>query len=415
MNVSQRIGDRPPQDPPESPAHASDCEAFFKKAFPPVLERTKPGSVLWEGKELLYFAGCDYYGLSRHPQVLEQAGRAVTESGINVAASRLTTGNHRVYNELESRLASFLGVPRVLLIGSGYTSNLVVAQALRGQLDLLWVDARAHGSLLDAVELLAVPVRLFQHRNPADLARQLETVSAGTRMALLTDGVFPLDGSTAPLSVYQRVLPAGAWLWVDDAHGVGVLGDMGRGTTSCSSLDPERLIQTGTLSKAFGVGGGFVRCPESVLQGIVQRSRMFAGSTPLSPALARAACASIELLEQHPEWRTQLLQYSREVHPWFPLEETEVNDCDPDGALRGPIGAWKVNDSMTQRTLQSLLIEHGIYPSWIRYPGAPGDGLFRFSWSASIPREALDVFLHACRAACTHPQTGGVCRRIDRS
>jgi len=390
--------------------------------FPNPLVALDATHVLWQGRTLLYFAGCDYFRLSHHPEVRAQAAQAVHELGINVAASRLTTGNQWVYGELETALADFFGVPRVLSVSSGYVSNLVVAQALSGQFDTVLVDERAHGSLLDAIDLLKAPALRFRHRDPEDVARHLHTLDSSQRVILMTDGMFPLDGVLAPLKAYQELLSSNGWLWVDDAHGAGTLGQRGGGAVEWSGVVRRNLIQTGTLSKAFGVYGGWVIAPEAVLDGIRDRSRLFAGNTPLSPALARAACTAIQLLARHTEWRVALDIAGKAMHREIPYRHpsqwgsgTEGRSMNPDdrceGAepnaqtcnngksggevVRGPVATWIPIDEAAGVRMRDALLEAGIYPPWIRYPGGPCGGAFRFAWSSAHTEEEIQTLRRA--------------------
>ena len=214
--------------------------------------------VRWHGRRLLYFAGCDYHRLASHPRVLAAARRGLKQFGLNVAASRKTTGNHSLYEELERALARFFQAERAVLVSNGYLTNLAVAQALCGEFTHALVDVRSHASLADAAFALEATVVPFAHRQPADLKKQLGKLGNRTRPIVCTDGMFSHDGSAAPLAEYLAALPANALLLVDDSHGAGVLGPAGRGTPSHCHVRDARVIQTITLSKALGAFGGAI-------------------------------------------------------------------------------------------------------------------------------------------------------------
>src|SRR5439155_13186649 len=178
--------------------------------------------------------------------------------GLNVAASRLTTGNHLIYGRLERSLADFFDAPNVLLVSSGYLTNLVVAQALAGNFSHVLLDEDSHPSLSDAARFFDCPVLRFKHRNSDAVATSVRRCGPGAKLILLTDGMFSRDGSIAPLADYVRVLSRDAWMLVDDAHGAGVLGRTGKGSLEHAGVTRRRIIQTTTLSKAFGAYGGAI-------------------------------------------------------------------------------------------------------------------------------------------------------------
>ncbi len=256
------------------------------------------------GGKFSYFAGCDYFRLASHPAVLRAAHQGIEKFGLNVAASRLTTGNHALYRKLEEELFAFFGSEDALVTGSGYLGNLVAAQGVAGDFSRALIDAKAHPGLQDAVRALACPVEVFKHRDFEGLAR---LVSQSDDVPLvLTDGLFSQNGEIAPLREYLKVLPKRGMILVDDAHGAGVLGKTGKGTPEYLGLGTERIIQTVTLSKAFGAYGGAILCSRALREKIVSRSPSFAGSTPMPLPLANAALQSVKILKTHPAMRRRL-------------------------------------------------------------------------------------------------------------
>ena len=242
--------------------------------------------VLLRGRKLLHFSGCDYFRLASHPVVQQAAADGLKTLGLNVAASRLTTGHHPIYEKLESALAQFFGAPDALLLPGGYQTSTVVAQALAGEFTHAFLDERAHSALRDAAMHLNCAVVPFLHRDAASLKRLIRSVGLKARILLLTDGMFAHDGSAAPLRDYLKVLPRTAKLLVDDAHGAGVLGAKGQGTLEHEGVGRSRIIQCVTLSKAFGVYGGAVLGSGTLRGKILSRSRAFIGCTPLPLPLA---------------------------------------------------------------------------------------------------------------------------------
>ena len=194
-----------------------------KPPLPSPLRRIGRTWVAHRALRLSYFGGCDYFRLACHPFLCRAARTAIKNYGLNVSASRVTTGNHQLYETLEDELAKFFGVPAAVLLSSGYAANLAVAQALAGEFTHVLLDAQAHPSLQDAAQFLQCPAREFKHRDPEDLSRLLRGCGAKARVIVLTDGLFPHDGSIAPLKEYQARLRPKSLLLVDDAHGAGVL------------------------------------------------------------------------------------------------------------------------------------------------------------------------------------------------
>lgn len=199
---------------------------------PEALRQIDRTYVLWRARKLSYFSGCDYYRLSSHPRVVRAAAKGLKEFGLSVAASRLTTGNHAVYGELEERLARFFEAESGLVVSSGYVANLVVAQALAGQFSHVLIEAKAHPSLLDAAQMLDCPVLTFTRGSLSELDSIAARCGPGAKLIVLTEGMLSRDGSVAPLREYLEVLPRDALMLVDDAHGAGILERTGGAQSS---------------------------------------------------------------------------------------------------------------------------------------------------------------------------------------
>jgi 8-amino-7-oxononanoate synthase len=343
-------------------------------------------------RQLSYFSGCDYFRLASHPRVMAALQAGARKYGLNVAASRLTTGNHILYRELERELAEFFGAESALLVPSGYMTNLVAAQALAGYFSHALVDDRSHPALADAALLLDCPVLQFKSRDVAALARAVQRCGAGTRLLVLTDGMFSRDGSAAPLRDYLKVLPRDAVILVDDAHGAGVLGRTGKGTLEHAGVSRRRIIQTVTLSKAFGAYGGAILGTRRLRQRILDRSRMFTGSTPLPLPMASAALAAVGILRADRGLRRRLMENAAYVktrlrRAGLPLENAP-----------GPIVPVFPQHPREAVRLQRALLAAGIYPPLVKYPGAPASGYFRFVISSEHTRGQLDALLRVLLA-----------------
>jgi 7-keto-8-aminopelargonate synthetase-like enzyme len=317
----------------------------------------------------------------------------LAQYGLNVAASRLTTGHHVLYDRLEKSLVEFFDAPAALLVGNGYATNLIAAQGLRGDYSHVLIDARAHASLQDAADILRCPITEFKHRDPSDLTRRLKRKS---RPLVLTDGVFSQDGEIAPLREYLKALPRGGMILLDDAHSAGVLGANGRGTLEFANVPRSRIIQTVTLSKAFGVYGGAILCGRALREKIISGSRMFAGNTPLPLPLANASLASIEILRRDSSLRPRLNENVKYIKNalrsmGMTLPETPA-----------PIIAIIPRNSGQTRTLRKQLLAHDVLPSFIRYPGGPESGYFRFVISSKHSRSQLDSLIASLTRHAAH-------------
>jgi 7-keto-8-aminopelargonate synthetase-like enzyme len=353
-------------------------------ALAPPLELVDQTCVSYRGRVLAYFGGCDYFRLSRHPAVLEALRAGLNRYGLNVAASRLTTGNHRLYEQLERRLADFFGVEAAAVVSSGYVTNLVVAQALAGHFTHVLIDELAHKSLVDAAAVFHCTVKPFAHRDVAAVGVWLRRAGARAKPVLLTDGLFSHDGRLAPLDGFLQALPPRAALLVDEAHAAGTLGKTGRGTLEALGVRDQRIIRTITLSKAFGVYGGAVFGSRQLIQGIHARSSIFAGNTPLPLPLVCAALKSVEIVAKDHALRERLRRNAAQVKDalrqiGWPVTETPA-----------PIISCAPRRRADRERLKRKLLAAGIYPSFIRYPGGPVRGYFRFALSSEHTPEQLE-------------------------
>jgi 7-keto-8-aminopelargonate synthetase-like enzyme len=341
---------------------------------------------------LSYFAGCDYFRMASHPRVLQALRDGLAKFGLSVSASRMTTGNHLIYEQLEKRLATFFGAETATLAPNGSAPNAMVAQALAGRFSHVLMDERAHGCLVDAARLMDCPIIKFRHRDAPDLARIVHRLGA-IKALVMTNGMFSHDGSVAPLREYLAVLPRGGRLLVDDAHGAGMLGATGHGTPQLAGVSMARIIQTITLSKAFGVYGGAVLGPRELRAAIIMRSGIFTGSTPLPLPLASAALKSLAILRTGAHLRKRL---ARNVSR---LRSKLRNAGIPAPETPGPIVAILPRSQPDAARLSRGLLAAGIHPPFIHYPGGPETGYFRFAISSEHSTAQLDQLARVLMAS----------------
>jgi 8-amino-7-oxononanoate synthase len=271
------------------------------------VQSRRPGGVRARvgGRELLAFCSNDYLGLADHPRVVEAFIAAAREWGVGSGASHLVSGHCREHHLLEQELAAFTRRPRALLFSTGYMANLAVVTTLAGQGDRVIEDRLNHASLLDAGLASGARFQRFRHADIGALRSRLSRAGPG-RTLVVTDGVFSMDGDVAPLRELADACRAGnAWLFVDDAHGLGVLGESGRGSLEAAGLGIEDVpILMGTLGKALGTFGAFVAGSDELIETLLQKARTYVYTTALPPAVAAATHAALRVLNEEP-WRRE--------------------------------------------------------------------------------------------------------------
>ena len=349
----------------------------------PVMQQVDAIHVRFEKKTFVYFGGCDYLRMSWHPEIRRAVRDGLNRHGLNVAASRSTTGNHPLYRKLEEKLAGFFGCEDAILVSNGYMASMVAAQGLAGRFGRVVMDAKAHACLRDAAGFIGAPVKTFLHRKVPNLNTLRRRSGTGASILAMSDGLYAQDGSVAPLPEWTETLGRHDWLLVDDAHGVGILGRNGRGALEWTRVRHPRLLLTATLSKAFGVYGGMILGGARLLNHIRAHSRMLVGNTPLPLPLAEAALMSLRLMRTNRR-RDRLMAHADCLKKilreggWKNLPESPA-----------PIVSGTPRSAAAARRVAQALRGAGIYPSLIHYPGAGREGYFRFALSSEHTRENL--------------------------
>ncbi|MBQ0752859.1 MAG: 8-amino-7-oxononanoate synthase [Gammaproteobacteria bacterium] len=348
---------------------------------------------LIDGNRYLNFASNDYLGLANHPDVIEAFKRGANEFGVGSGASHLVSGHSQYHHALEEQLADFCQRPRALLFSTGYMANLGVLSALLTADDAVFEDKLNHASLLDGGLASGARFRRFLHADVASLEKQLST-SQARRKLVVTDGVFSMDGDIAPLAEMARTARGHqAWLMVDDAHGVGVLGKNGRGVIEDLSEAEQPQILMATLGKAFGTFGAFVVGSEELIETLIQFSRSYIYTTALPPAVAAASLASLMLVrEEH--WRreklNQLIEQFRQGAQQIGL---------PLLSSSTPIQPLLIGSDEKVMAINELLRQRGFLVGAIRPPTvAPGSARLRITLSASHDESDIDALLAALDA-----------------
>jgi len=330
-----------------------------------------PGAVVWRaGRRLLSFSSNDYLGLSQHPAVKQAAVAALLEHGTGAGASRLISGNHPLYADLEERLARFEGMEAALVFGSGYLANLGTIPALIGPEDLFLADELSHACVHGGGRQSRAVQRRFRHNDLADCERLLREERPRRRRCLIaTDAVFSMDGDRAPLAELAELARThDAWLLADDAHGLGLLGGGVESPLTATGVD----LLIGTLSKALGGYGGFVCASRPVVELLVNRARTLIYSTGLPPATLAGAVAALEVVTADPELRRQPVARARLF--------AEALGLPPPPSAIVPL---VLGDAGSALEASEALAEAGFLVVAIRPPTVPaGTARLRFSFSA---------------------------------
>jgi len=257
-----------------------------------------------DGKRYLNFSANDYLGLSHYPAIKHAWQQGAECYGVGAGGSGHVTGYHAVQAEFEQRLAAWLGYSRALLFNSGFAANQAVIAAMLSKKDRIFADKLAHASLLEAASLSPATLRRFTHNQPASLSKLLESGTEGETL-IVTEGVFSMDGDSAPLAELHRLSERhGSWLMVDDAHGIGTVGEQGRGSCWQQQVKPELLVVT--FGKAFGLSGAAVLCDDDTADYLLQFARHLIYSTAMPPAQVCALHASLTAVQQGDELRLRL-------------------------------------------------------------------------------------------------------------
>jgi glycine C-acetyltransferase/8-amino-7-oxononanoate synthase len=260
-----------------------------------------------DGQEVLLLASNDYLGLAGHPDIIDAAAEATRRYGVGSGASRLVSGTLPPHRDMERALARFKKTASALAFGSGYLANLGTIPALIGRGGLILADRLCHASLIDACRLSGADFRVYHHNDLAHLATLLSRRKAVRRTLVVTDGVFSMDGDVAPLpELFDLARRYDAELYVDDAHGTGVMGETGRGTLEHFHLEDAVPFHMGTLSKAVGCIGGFVAGTEPLVTYLLNTSRSFMYTTAPPPGAAAAVIAALGIIQREPERRQRL-------------------------------------------------------------------------------------------------------------
>ena len=338
------------------------------------------------GQKVLSFCSNDYLGLANHPKVVERFAMAARESGVGSGASHLITGHHDSHAALEKELAEFLDFEKALLFSTGYMANLGVVSALANRNSTIYADKLNHASLNDAAILSRAKLSRYEHQETGQLEKNIAADKNDDNF-ILTDGVFSMDGTIAPVSVLQSIARKyRAKLIIDDAHGIGVLGDLGKGCSENLLSNDDILI--GTLGKALGTFGAFVAANKETIEWIIQKAHSYIYTTALPPAIAESTRASLGLIKQE-TWRREhlqdLIRYFQDRCKKFGINASDSNT---------PIQPIILGSSEKALEVSRGLLNSGILVPAIRPPTVPSNtARLRVTFSANHNKAHINQLL----------------------
>jgi glycine C-acetyltransferase len=342
-----------------------------------------------DGKKVLNLCSNNYLGFANHPQLKQAAQKAIDAFGVGPAAVRSIAGTMTLHTELEKKLAQFKRVEATISFQSGFNSNIATVPALVGKEDLIFSDELNHASIIDGCRLSGAPIIRFEHCNPASLDQRLkEHYPAGStcRALIITDGVFSMDGDVAPLpALVELAEKYNAMIMVDDAHGEGVLGEGGRGAVDHFHMHGRVDVEIGTLSKAFGVIGGFVAGKKVIIEHLRQKGRPFLFSSALTPADVAACSAAIDILESSGNLVEKLWSNTRYFKKR--MKDSGFNL----GVSETPITPIMLGEARTAQEFSRRLFEQNVFAMAIGFPTVPlGKARIRVMISATHSEQDLD-------------------------
>ncbi len=360
-----------------------------------IMESAPGSETTITGQSYLYFGGTGYYELQSHPELINAGIEAWKISGTSTAASRRGMGTAAIHLKVEQLAAKYFAAEDASYIASGYLSNMAGLQALyeARSFDVIFIDQHAHFCIFDAARSIGVENFPFSHLSPDDLLRQLKAhVKPGQRPVVLTDGLFPGHGSIAPLPRYLEILePWNGIIWVDDAHGAGILGPHGRGTEDHFSLNSDRIYSGTTMSKAFGGFGGMVKGSKTFMANVRSGNVMNGASQPPLPIAATTA-RGIELVTANPQWREALWRNARLLKAGlrklgFDTDQSEI-----------PIITFSLENPHRNRQVFKQLLQRKIAIQNTNYPGIAAGGTLRMVAFSTHTDEQINYFLEELRS-----------------
>lgn len=343
-----------------------------------LLDSPQAEHIVANNKPYLSFCSNDYLGLANRPELIAAMQQAAANSGVGSGASNLITGHHRYHDDLEKQLAQFVEMPAALLFSTGYMANIGVLGALMGRNDAIFADKLNHACLNDGGYFSYAEFHRYPHNDVAALEKLLQASTAKHKL-IAADAVFSMDGDIAPIPEYLALCEKyDAYLYLDDAHGFGILGPHGQGSLHHFNIKSPRIIIMATLGKAAGVAGAFVAGEQVVIDYLIQKAKSYVYSTPAPPALSATLSASLQLIAQGDDLRAHLNSLIAYLKANLTLKKWRLLPSDT--AIQPLI----IGDNIAALEVSEYLQTKGILVPAIRPPTVPaGTARLRISLSAA--------------------------------
>lgn len=347
--------------------------------------------VLMNGRKVLMFGSNSYMGLTNHPKVIEAAVEATKKYGTGLAGSPFLNGTLDLHKKLEARLAEFVGKEDAMLFSTGFGVNLGVVSTLTGREDYVILDEQDHASIIEGRRLSFSTAQKYKHNDMESLEQQLKRCAPDKAKLIVTDGVFSMEGDVANLPEIVRLAKKyNAQVMVDEAHGIGVFGEAGRGTTNHFGLTDDVDLIMGTFSKSFASLGGFVATDKIITNYLRHHCREYIFTASITPASTAAVNAALDIMIAEPE---------RQQHLWdithFALENFRAMGCEI-GNTSTPIIPLFIRDDYKTFHITRDLLDEGVFVNPVVTPAvAPQDTLIRYSLMATHTREQVERSLEA--------------------
>ncbi|MFC1518042.1 8-amino-7-oxononanoate synthase [Candidatus Margulisiibacteriota bacterium] len=344
-----------------------------------------------QGKEYLNFSSNNYLGLANHPEVIKAVQEGAKKWGTGTGSSRLISGNMSVHEELENELARFKGTEACLLFSTGFAANLGAITSLVGKDDAVIIDRLCHASIIDACNLSEAKLLVYPHKDYSQLKEILDTYrNRHKKFLIVTESVFSMDGDLAPLSeIVFLAEEYEAMTMVDEAHATGVFGEKGRGLVSELGLEKKIDVIMGTLSKAFGLQGGFICGSNELIKYLINKARSFVYSTGLTPLIASGALKALDLIINGKDLRKKLWENTDYLKEALKKKELDI------GETASPIIPIIIGSTEKALKISRNLMGAGIYVPAIRFPTVAKDqARLRISIMATHTKEDLDKLVN---------------------
>jgi 8-amino-7-oxononanoate synthase len=354
------------------------------------IQSPQDAEVIVGGRRVIMVGSNNYLGLTCHPRVKEATIKAVEKYGTGCAGSRFLNGNLEIHEEFERKLARFFKKQAALIFATGYQTNVGTISSLLGRRDAAILDQYDHASILDGCRLSFGHVKKYRHNDMKDLHRVLEATKEYGQL-IVVDGVFSMEGDIADLPSIAKLAKAyGARIMVDDAHGIGVLGKTGRGTTQHFGLEDQVDLVMGTYSKSLAAVGGFIVGDQTTIDYVKHTARALMFSASLPPASVAAASAALDVMDEDPGLLEQLWKNTRKMLSGYRALGFDT------GKSETPIIPVVIKDPVKTYRMCSLLFEEGVFVNPIVSPAVPpGRELLRTSFMATHTDAQLDQVLSA--------------------